>query len=205
MGRLRIKMLALWWRMSVPYRLRSMGVTVANGAVFYGMPIVSLWPGSKIHICERAVLCSDSRFTALGVNHPVVLRTLGPGAEISIGSDTGISGGTVCAATSVRIGKECMFGANVTIADTDFHAIAPENRRFNKNGADIASTPVVIGDNVFLGTGVIVLKGVAVGDNSVVGSGSLVVKSIPGNCIAAGNPARMIREIAAPRPSGSGA
>lgn len=195
MEKILMKVLARWWRIWVPFRLRRLGVSVEKGAVFYGMPIVSLWPGSAIRICERAVLCSDSRFTALGVNHPVVLRTLGPGSEIEIGSDTGISGGTICAAVSVRIGSECMFGANVTVADTDFHAIVPKNRRFNKNSDEIASAPVVIGNNVFLGTGAIVLKGVNIGDNSVVGSGSLVNKSVPDNCIAAGNPAKPIREI----------
>lgn len=188
-------LLKIWWNITVPLRLRALGVHIGHGIRFMGMPIVSLAPNSTIRIGDRVVLCSDSRFTALGVNHPVVLRTLRPGAEIIIGNDSGISGGTICAAVSVKIGKECMFGANVTIADTDFHAIKPENRRYNNKPEDIAVTPVVVGDNVFLGTGTIVLKGVTIGENSVVGGGSLVIKDVPKNTISAGNPSKMLREL----------
>lgn len=189
------KLLKTWWGVTVPFRLRVLGVRFGSGVQFLGMPIVSLVPGSTIRLGDRVVLCSDSRFTALGVNHPVVLRTLRPGAEIFIGNDTGISGGTICSAVSVNISKECMFGANVTIADTDFHAIKPDNRRFNDNQGDIACSPVTIGDNVFIGTGSIVLKGVNIGNNSVIGGGSLVIKNVSENTIVAGNPAAMIRTI----------
>lgn len=189
------KFLTIWWQATIPMRLRSLGVQLGTNVQLIGMPIVSLVPGSKIWIGDRTVLCSDSRFTALGVNHPVVLRTLRPGAEIYIGNDTGISGGTICSAVSVKIGSECLFGANITIADTDFHAIKPDNRRFNNNLEDIACSPVSIGDNVFIGTGSIVLKGVDIGDNSVIGGGSLVIKNVSNNTIAAGNPAKSIRTI----------
>lgn len=189
------KLLKIWWSVAVPIRLRALGVRLGNGVQFFGMPIVSMVPGSTIQIGDRVVLCSDSRFTALGVNHPVVLRTLRKGAEIFIDKDTGISGGSICSAVSVRIGNECMFGANVTIADTDFHAIKPDKRRFNNNQDDIAFSPVIIGDNVFIGTGAIVLKGVAIGNNTVIGGSSVVIKSIAENLIAAGNPARTIRAL----------
>jgi len=189
------KLLKLWWSITVPFRLRASGVHCGSGVQFLGMPIVSLIPGSTIRLGDRVVLCSDSRFTALGVNHPVVLRTLRSGAEIVIGNDTGISGGTVCAAVSVNIGKECMFGANVTVADTDFHAIKLDNRRFNNKKEDMAWAPVIFGDNVFIGTGSIILKGVEIGNNSIIGGGSLVIKNIGENTIAAGNPTKIIRSL----------
>jgi acetyltransferase-like isoleucine patch superfamily enzyme len=53
--------------------------------------------------------------------------------------------------------------------------------------------PIRIGDNAWLGTGVIVLGGVTVGEGAVIGAGSLVTKSIPSNAIAAGRPAKVIR------------
>ncbi len=185
----------IWWRITLPPVLRATGATISEDAVFYGKPIVSLAPRSRIVIGERSVLCSDSEFTALGVNHPVMLRTLRPDAEIVIGADTGISGGSICAASSVRIGHSCLLGANVTIADTDFHAIDPINRRYNNRSTDIEVAPVVIGSNVFIGTNATILKGVQIGDNSVIGAGSVVVKDIPADCIAAGNPAKVIRLI----------
>jgi len=88
-----------------------------------------------------------------------------------------------------------MLGANVTIADTDFHALEPRGRRFNKNPEAIGSAPVRIQDNVFVGTGAYILKGVTIGANSVVGAGSVVTSSIPADVIAAGNPARVIRRL----------
>jgi acetyltransferase-like isoleucine patch superfamily enzyme len=184
-----------WWRWVVPMRARQLGVTVSPTARFAGAPIISLTPESQIHIGERVSLCSSSLYTALGVNHAIVLRTLRPGATIEIGDDTGLSGTSICAASHISIGKGCLIGANVTITDTDFHAIKPESRRYNNRPEDIAAIPVHIGNNVFLGAGVIVLKGVTIGDNSVIGAGSVVTSNIPDNYIAAGNPARSLKSL----------
>jgi len=176
-------------------RLRAIGVTLGEEITFYGMPIVSMTKGSRIIIGDRVVLCSDSRFTDLGVNHAVILRTLRSGAEILIGNDVGMSGGTICAAIRVSIGGECLIGANVTIADTDFHACAPVGRRFNSDHTCIAVAAVVIGKNVFVGTQSVLLKGITIGDNSIVGANSLVSRNIATNVIAGGNPARIIRSF----------
>jgi acetyltransferase-like isoleucine patch superfamily enzyme len=189
------KVLKEWWRLTIPFRLRAIGVEVGKGAVFFGMPIIRMAEGSRIVIHDRVVLCSDSRFTDLGVNHAVVLCTLRKGAEIVIGSDCGVSGGAICAAVKVELGCECLIGANVTISDTDFHSIKPAGRRFNGNHRDIAVSPVSIESNVFLGMNTIVLKGVHLGRNSVVGAGSVVVKDIPANVICAGCPAKILRKL----------
>lgn len=189
------KLLTTWWHFSVPLRLRAQGVQLGRNVRFYGMPIISMAKNSRIIIGDRVTLCSDSRFTALGVNHPVVLRTLRTDAQIVLGNDCGISGGSICAAISVELGKECLLGANVTIADTDFHAIKPEGRRFNGNPLDIGVAAVCIEDNVFIGTGTVVLKGVMIGKNSVIGAMSVVNKNVGANVIAVGAPARLIREI----------
>jgi acetyltransferase-like isoleucine patch superfamily enzyme len=116
-------------------------------------------------------------------------------ARIVIGTNTGISGSTICAADSIRIGSDCLIGSGVMIVDNDFHAIDPRNRRSNCNHADIASAPIIIGNNVFIGAQSIILKGVSIGDNSVIGAGSVVRASIPENTIATGNPAVSIRSI----------
>jgi len=160
-------------------------------------------PDGRINIGSRCVLCSDSRYTALGVNHPVILRTLKASAHIQIGEDSGISGASICAALSVVIGREVLLGANVVITDTDFHAVYPTGRRFNENLEDIKSSPVFIEDNVFVGTGAIILKGVTIGRNSVIAAGAVVTRNIPENVIAAGNPARVVSPIGSPSISGS--
>ena len=184
-----------WWRTFIPLVVRRKGLQIKQGVQFMGQPIVSLVPGGSIILGENASLCSVSEYTALGVNHPVVLRTLRSDAKIEIGEKTGISGASICAATRISIGKQCLIGANVVIADTDFHALKPENRRYNNRAEDIAAAPISIGDNVFLGTGAIVLKGAVIGDNAVIGAGSIVTRNIPANSVAAGNPARVIGSI----------
>lgn len=58
-----------------------------------------------------------------------------------------------------------------------------------------AARPIIIGDNVWLGGGVIVCPGVTIGENSVIGAGAVVVKDIPADVVAVGNPARPVREL----------
>ena len=182
-----------WWQFTIPLRLRAIGVSIGKDVCFYGMPVVSMSKKSKIIIGDRVTLCSDSRFTALGVNHPVVLRTLRVGSQIYIGSDTGISGGAICAAINIAIGSECLLGANVTIADNDFHSTNPKNRRFNNDENDIRAASIEIHDNVFIGMNSTILKGVTIGENSVIGAGSIVTKNIIKNSSAAGCPAIHLR------------
>lgn len=176
-------------------RVRLRGVQIAPGARLLGMPIVGIVPGSAMRLGSRVVLCSRSRWTALGVSHPVVLRTLRPGAMLSIGADTGISGGSFCAAHSLIIGERCLLGADVVVTDTDFHAIMPEGRRYNTDPASIPCRPVVIGDDVFIGTGALVLKGVTIGNGAVVGARSVVTRDVAPGAIVAGNPACVIGTV----------
>lgn len=178
-----------------PTWIRYRGVEVGHRLQVIGFPIISRAEGSRIRIGDRAMLISWADTTALGVNHPVVLRTLRKSAEIQIGNDVGISGGTLCAATRITIGAETMLGANVTVVDTDFHPIDPSGRRYCNDPEKIATRPVEIGRNVFVGTGSIILKGVRIGDNAVIGAGSVVSSDIPANAIAAGNPCRVIKYL----------
>ncbi len=185
----------IWWRKVVPLYLRRTGVELGLDVRFQGSPIVSMATDSQIVIGDRANLCSASKYTALGVNHKTILRTMRSGASLSIGADTGLSGATICAAVSVSIGRECLIGANVVICDTDFHAVQPLGRRYNNNPEAIGARPIAIGNNVFIGANSIVLKGVKIGDNSVIGAGSVVVGEIPADCVAAGNPAIVLRRL----------
>ncbi len=185
-----------YWRWVTPYGVRRRGVTLGRGVGLMGAPIVSMAPASRIEIGDRCVLCSDSRGTALGVAHAVVLRTLRPGALIRIGADTGISGGSICAAVAVEIGAHCLLGADVLISDTDFHALDPAGRRHNADPAAIAARPVHIEDNVFIGARAIVLKGVRIGAGSVVGAGAVVTRDVPAAVVVVGNPARIVRRLA---------
>jgi acetyltransferase-like isoleucine patch superfamily enzyme len=81
------------------------------------------------------------------------------------------------------------------IFDTDFHPVEPLGRRYQTPDWENISAPVLIGSDVFLGARSIVMKGVTIGSGSVIGAGSIVTKDIPANVVAAGNPAKVIRQI----------
>jgi acetyltransferase-like isoleucine patch superfamily enzyme len=176
-------------------RLLGAGVSVSEDVRFHGRPIVDLFPGSSVVIGRGAVLTSSSRHTALGVSHPVVLRTLHPDARIELGDSVGISGGSICAAVLVSIGDGTLLGADVTIADTDFHPIRHPRRRHAPMPDPRPEHAVVIGSNVFIGTRAIVLKGSRIGDDAVVGAGAVVSGDVPAGSIVAGNPSRPVGRV----------
>jgi carbonic anhydrase/acetyltransferase-like protein (isoleucine patch superfamily) len=194
-SRVNTAMLTRWWGLTGRWYLNLHGVITEGPLTLYGYPLLTVIPESKIVLSERVVLCSDARFTALGVSHPVILRTIRPNARIIIGPNTGLSGVTICAAVSIEIGSECLLGADVQIFDNDFHKIKAENRRFDNCPENIKSAPVIIENNVFIGAGSKIMKGVRIGCNSVIGAGSVVTKDIPQDSIAAGNPAKIISKI----------
>lgn len=88
------------------------------------------------------------------------------------------------------MGSNVLCGSNVTITDSDWHGIRSSERNIMGKVAG-----VVIGNNVWLGLNVIVLKGVTIGDNTIVGAGSVVTHSIPANVIADGQPARVVKAL----------
>ena len=99
----------------------------------------------------------------------------------------------------VTIGDDCNFGPGVMIV-TPVHPMLPDERRLlkDRDGAMkhlCMAKPVTIGNDCWLGAGVIVCPGVTIGDGCVIGAGSVVTRDIPPLSFAAGNPCRVIREI----------
>jgi acetyltransferase-like isoleucine patch superfamily enzyme len=176
-------------------RYARLGIALGDGAQFYGRTIVSGLQHGNIHIGKRVFFANVPYATALGVRCPVILRLLADGATLEIGDDTGLSGCVICSAISVKIGARCLIGADAMIFDTDFHDMEPENRRFVVRDWHAISKPVVIGDDVFIGARSIVTKGVTIGEGAIIGAGSVVTQNIPARTIAAGVPARRIRDL----------
>ena len=175
--------------------LRALGVRLEPGVQLHGLPIVSGGKLGLISIGARCSLVSEARSTALGVRSPVILRLLAPEAALSIGDDCGLSGTVICAAKSVVIGARCLIGADVMIFDTDFHNPEPANRRYSPPDWERISAPVTIGDNVFIGTRSIVMKGVTIGSGSIIAAGSVVTRDVPANSVFGGVPARLIESL----------
>ena len=97
-------------------------------------------------------------------------------------------------ATRVIIGESTMLAAGVYVTDADWHDLYDRSQPIG------ATEPVVLEENVWIGDGSTVCKGVRVGANTIVGTGSIVTKSLPANVIAAGNPAKVIRELDPDKP-----
>lgn len=94
----------------------------------------------------------------------------------------------------IIIGNNVKIGGNCTIIDTDSHSLDYLKRRSASADWGVAK-PVVIEDDVMLGMNTIVLKGVTIGARTIVGAGSVVTKTLPPDCIAAGNPAKVVKYI----------
>jgi maltose O-acetyltransferase len=113
------------------------------------------------------------------------------GYQIHIGARTFANFGLVALDVArITIGEDVQIGPNVQLL-TPTHPLEAEPRRAKLEGAK----PIAIGNNVWLGGGVIVCPGVTIGENTVVGAGTVVVRDLPANVLAVGNPARIVRQL----------
>jgi acetyltransferase-like isoleucine patch superfamily enzyme len=139
--------------------------------------------GEKVQI---GVIASPNYYS-----HYTYLEARNENSRIEIGENVSINNAfSAVAFSKIVIGNNVLIGVNCSIMDNDAHHLA-----FNKRDQIDNSKEVIIKDNVFLGSNVTILKGVIIGENTVIGNGSVVTKSIPANVIAAGNPARVIKEL----------
>lgn len=113
------------------------------------------------------------------------------GTNLHLGAGTFVNYGlTALDVVSIRIGRHCQIGPNVMLM-APTHPLDPALRRAGWEGG----RPITLGDNVWLGGGVVVCPGVTIGDDTVVGAGAVVTKDLPARVVAVGNPARVIREL----------
>lgn len=165
--------------------IRIIGVK-AKETKFIGLTRFSKSSGSIIQIGCNCEFRSYSVSNLIGINRPCILSTLTSDANLTIEDGCGFSGTVIGCFSSIHLGKNVRCGANTLITDSDWHT---DDYRAGEN------KPIYIEDNVWLGEGVKVLKGVHIGKNSVIGAGAVVTKDIPENVIAAGNPCRVIKKI----------
>ena len=170
-----VRLIACWW-----------GVSLGKKCVFRGLPIIRRLPGSQIIIGDGCIFSSASDANQGGISRPCILWTLGESAQILIGSGCGFSGTVINAQCEIRLGQGVRCGTNTQIMDSDMHT---DDKRVS--GAE----PVMIQDGVWLGMNSVVLKGVTIGKGTLVSANSLVNKSLPANVLAAGIPARVIRDF----------
>lgn len=175
--------------------LRAHCAHVGKGLRLYGPPPAIMGNG-RIEIGDHVDIASPcSMIVGFGSDESPHLRL---GDHVRIGSHN-----TICVARSVTIGDHCRTGPFVAIYDTDIHPRDAMLRRAEYAPIDAAAcAPITIEDDVWLGVGAIVLKGVRIGRGAIIGAGAVVTRDVPAYAIAAGNPARVIGR-AEPGSSGS--
>jgi len=164
-----------------------------------GRPDIWVGPEALIVLGDNVRLDSGSRTYHVNMHSPCKLLADRSGARISLGPNTRIHGTCIHACREITIGRNCLIAANTQIFDGSGHDLSfedPGNRVHTTGSAD----PICIEDNVWIGCNVIVLPGVHIGTGSVVGAGSVVTSDIPPYALAAGNPAKILRQY--PEPGG---
>lgn len=150
-----------------PVLFAGQGEIVIGCEVEFGWPTSSLFYAGYCHV----EACTPDSVIIFGdrvqVNNNAFIKSEGPG---------------------IRIGARALIGSHVEILDSDFHDLHPALRR----GGSPRMAAVELGENVFIGDGVKVLKGAVIGADSVIGAGSVVTGSIPSGVLAAGCPARVL-------------
>ncbi len=158
-----------------------------------GYCVIFSFPNSCIKLLGGVI---NSAFTSnmLGLWQKTIIVAR-YGGKITIGEGFGISGSTIYSTKEITIGKNATIGANCKIIDNDFHPLDAEFRRLNLNEEHTKRAPIKIGDDCFIGMNSIILKGTELGDRVVVGAGSVVHGKFPSDCIIAGNPAKIIKQL----------
>lgn len=179
------------------------GVKYGQNMKVYNKVYLNVKEGAEVTIGDDFVMTSGEAFNPLcRVQRGIIYAE--PGAKISIGNDTGMSSPCIWTHVSITVGSHVKVGGDCIILDTDCHNLDWRIRRSKaqvRDGrcideASANSASIVIEDDVMIGTRCIILKGVTIGARSIIGSGSVVTQSIPADCIAAGNPCRVIKRLA---------
>lgn len=124
----------------------------------------------------------------------ITLQPRDPEAVIRIGRGCVINNNfSAVARTSISIGDKVLIGHCVNIYDSDFHDVDPQKRAHG--GSKGGTEKVSIGDNVWIGSNITILKGVRIGNSSVIASGSMVTKDVPERVLVGGVPAKVIKNL----------
>lgn len=167
-----------WWRWGRRRLVERRCTSVGGPLTLEGWPLVS----------NDGVLSLGQGVTILSQIHPVSLGVY-PQGRLEIGNQVLINNGTIISAQSlVSLGDGCSLGYHVLLLDSDQHPVVP--------GGEVKCAPIVVGRGAWLGSRVIVLRGVTVGEFAVVASGAVVTKDVPAHALVAGVPAQLVRMLA---------
>lgn len=172
-------------------RKRKIVNSIINGGGKLGRKVSLVVLKDGNFICGKNVVILSSGIEYSEGCRIVVL----PGATLKIGDFTGMSQVSITCKNSITIGLHCTIGAGVMIFDTNFHNVNWKIRRTQEDLKTAKTAPVTIGDDCFIGARCIICKGVNIGNRAIIAAGSVVVSDIPSDCIAGGNPCKVIKRL----------
>lgn len=177
-------------------KFRLLKCDINEGCKIDGAVLVKIAKPKSIKIGKNFTLNSRAASNLVGINNKASFQCIENG-EIIIGNNCGFTSTVLSSRTKIEVGDRVMIGGNVRIFDHDYHSLNYEHRKNSKtDSANCLTRPVLIGNDVFIGTNSIILKGVKIGDRSVIGAGSVVsLREIPPDSLVAGNPARIIKRL----------
>ena len=189
------------WRLKY-YTLKNILLFKLNKSVVFGSSLRIRGPfkliirkDANLKIGDSFSMSSGMMLNPLSRNIKSMIR-IDDNANVIIGNNVGISSSCLWSKESITFGDNVKIGADCLFFDSDMHSLNYVNRR--NPPADIKdakSAPIIIGNDVFIGTRSIITKGITIGDCSIIASGSVVVKSVPPNEVWGGNPAKFIRKL----------
>ena len=158
--------------------------------IYYKSSVVNNAPEGAAIIGDNCVIGRPSIFYHAGMPFHTRLFVDGVRGKIFIGNNCHINGSCIHAKGKIEIGNDCVIAAGVSVIDSNGHEVKGDNRHIQDN-----PSPIIIGNNVWIGLNAIVLKGSTIGDNSVISAGSVVKGCFPANSIISGNPAKVVKII----------
>lgn len=183
-------------------RLKSKGVVIKEHPRFCGLLHYNLYPSSKVQIGANCIIVSGGYRNEIGRNSHS-LFTVYENAMLKIGDFVSMSDVSISCRKSVTIGNHVTIGGDVLIIDSNAHCLDWSKRRQERaeyqnfyHAGEIVHRPIIIEDDVFIGTKTIITKGVTIGARSIIAAGSVVVCNVPPDEIWGGNPAKFIKKIA---------
>jgi len=176
------------------HNLKGKNICLGDNVLFKKKPLIQINENASLIIGNNVTINSDNVGYHVNMFAPCKIIADRPHAIIEIGDNTRIHGSCIHAYKKISIGKNCLIAANCQIIDGSGHdtSFSDISNRINTKGN---SKEVVIEDNVWLATGVVVLPGVTIGRGSIITANSVVHKDIPPMVIAGGNPINIIKNF----------
>ena len=178
------------------------GAKLGTNVRIFDRVYLRMMKGAKLTLGDNFVFSSGNGINPLCRNIRGEINITENG-EIAIGNNTGISSACIWAKSKISIGERVNIGGDCIIMDTDAHnhdwqiraGMIQSHEKTVSDYLTAKAAPIKICNDVFIGTRCIILKGVVIGARSIIAAGSVVTKSIPSDCIAAGNPCRVIKML----------